>query len=118
MELVGARLSDEGHDAAPRVTVFGFKAVGVDSEFGERFYGGRVRGYPAFLQRARSRNRDSIEGGSVTCPLTAAEGEAGIAANVLRFGRERGQIERTAHRASNDQRQRVNQFLTDGDARF
>ena len=111
VNVVGAGLGGEAHDAAASLAVLGLEAVRIDRKFGESFDGGGIQG--GFFGVAGTVGPDAmpVEGGIPGRGLATAEREA-LSASA-RFSGHRDQIKRAAHRATNDKGKFVDQLVLD-----
>ena len=116
MELVAAGLRYKRHVAAAGMAVFRLEAVGIDGELIDGFDGGGVRRHPAFGKSAAGIGGNAVQRGAVGGRLAAAEAEAVVAAEILRIGNERGEIEGGTDGSADDERQVVDQLILQRDA--
>jgi hypothetical protein len=118
VQLVRAGFRDECDDAAGRVAILSLEAVSINGEFRDRFERRGIGGDPTHAERAGGVDRYTIERACVACRLTAAQGEAIVAANVLGLWCKLRKVEQAAQRATDDQRQLIDQLVRDRGARF
>ena len=109
VDVVGAGLGGEGHDAAARLAIFGFEAVGIDGKLGETFDGGGIEGGFGGVAGAVGADGVAVEGRVPCRRLAAAEREA--LAVAARFGRHGDQIKGAAHGAGDNERQFIDEFV-------
>src|SRR5581483_9880833 len=118
VKIIGSRLRDERHHAAIGVAELSFEAVGVHGKLRYRFNRRRVRTDPDLLERARSIHRHAVQSRLIRRCLTAAESKSTVASLRFGFRSNGGEVERAADRASDHQRQGVDELLVYGNAGF